>query len=98
MAGQGLYGSKVAISANLASKSFCIPDLQILLQTLSYRVVLQATLTHERGYDRDGEAIMISLHTQENLIEFDQQVLVSLLRLFHAQFGQDDDVNLDESL
>ena len=41
---------------------------------------------------------MISLHTQENLIEFDQQVLVSLLRLFHAQFGQDDDVSLDGSL
>ena len=59
---------------------------------------MQATETHERGHDRDGEAIMISLHTQKNLIEFDQQVLVSLLCLFHAQFGQDDDVNLDESL
>ena len=59
---------------------------------------MQATETHERGRDRNGEAIMISLHTQENLIEFDQQVLVSLLRLFHAQFGQDDDVSLDGSL
>ena len=59
---------------------------------------MQATETHERGHDRDGEAVMISLHTQINLIEFDQRVWVSLLRLFHAQFGQDDDVSLDESL
>ena len=59
---------------------------------------MQATETHERGHDRGGEAVMISLHTQINLIEFDQRVWVSLLRLFHAQFGQDDDVSLDGSL
>ena len=41
---------------------------------------------------------MIGLQTQINLIEFDQRVWVSLLRLFHAQFGEDDDVSLDESL
>ena len=72
--------------------------MNLLTDTFSYRVVLQATETHEQGHDRDGEAIMISLHTQINLIEFVQRVWVSLLRLFHAQFGQDDDVSLDESL